>query len=70
MLSRSREIHPVADRIGNLAAEQAKGPPTSPVEMGLSDIACAVFRASQRLYRALFGNVWGQQAFAIAWPRS
>ena len=55
-------------RLGNPAAEQAQGPPTNPVEMGLSDIACAVFRASQRPYRALFERVWGAQAFAIAWP--
>jgi cytochrome c peroxidase len=55
-------------RLGNPAAEQAEGPPTNPVEMGLPDIACAVYRASQRPYRALFEKVWGQQAFAIAWP--
>jgi len=35
-------------RLGNPAAEQAQGPPTNPVEMGLPDIACAVYRASQR----------------------
>ena len=55
-------------RLGNPAAEQAEGPPTNPVEMGLPDIACAVYRASQRPYRALFESVWGRQAFAIAWP--
>src|SRR5262249_18334305 len=55
-------------RLGNPAAEQAQGPPTNPVEMGLPDIACAVYRASLRPYRALFEKVWGQQAFAIAWP--
>jgi cytochrome c peroxidase len=55
-------------RLGNPAAEQAEGPPTNPVEMGLSDIACAVYRASQRPYRDLFQKVWGAQAFAIAWP--
>src|SRR3979490_890877 len=55
-------------RLGNPAAEQAEGPPTNPVEMGLPDIACAVYRASQRPYRALFESVWGAQAFAIAWP--
>jgi cytochrome c peroxidase len=55
-------------RLGNPAAEQAEGPPTNPVEMGLPDIACAVYRASQRPYRALFENVWGRQAFAIVWP--
>ena len=56
-------------RLGNPAAEQAQGPPTNPVEMGLPDIACAVYRASQRPYRALFETVWGKQAFAIAWPK-
>ena len=55
-------------RLGNPAAEQAQGPPTNPVEMGLPDIACAVYRASQRPYRALVRKVWGPQAFAIAWP--
>jgi cytochrome c peroxidase len=55
-------------RLGNPAAEQAEGPPTNPVEMGLPDIACAVYRASQQPYRALFEGVWGPQAFAIAWP--
>src|SRR5207245_7584561 len=55
-------------RLGNPAAEQAEGPPTNPVEMGLPDIACAVYRASQRPYRPLFESVWGQQAFAIGWP--
>jgi cytochrome c peroxidase len=55
-------------RLGNPAAEQAEGPPTNPVEMGLPDIACAVYRASQRPYHDLFQKVWGAQAFAIAWP--
>jgi cytochrome c peroxidase len=36
--------------------------------MGLPDIACAVYRASQRPYRALFESVWGVQSFAVAWP--
>src|SRR5215831_15206619 len=55
-------------RLGNPAAEQARGPPTNPVEMGLPDIACAVYRASRRPYRSLFESVWGEQAFALAWP--
>jgi cytochrome c peroxidase len=55
-------------RLGNPAAEQAQAPPTNPVEMGLPDMACAVYRASQRPYRTLFESVWGRQAFAIAWP--
>jgi cytochrome c peroxidase len=55
-------------RLGNPAAEQAQGPPTNPVEMGLPDIACAVYRAARRPYRGLFEAIWGPQAFAIQWP--
>ena len=55
-------------RLGNPAAEQAQGPFVNPVEMALPDPACAVYRASQRPYRALFEPVWGAQAFAITWP--
>src|SRR5260221_9179224 len=36
--------------------------------MGLSDIACAVDRASLRPYGGLFESVWRPQAFAISWP--
>src|SRR5256884_756948 len=57
-------------RLGNPAAEQAEGPPTNPVEMGLPDNACAVYRAPQRPYRALFDSVWGPQAFAIGRPNN
>jgi cytochrome c peroxidase len=56
-------------RLGNPAAEQAEGPPVNPIEMDLIDPACEVYRASQRPYRALFEQVWGNQAFAIAWPK-
>ena len=62
------DLRATGRRLGNPAAEQAQGPPTNPVEMGLPDITCAVYRASQRPYRALFESVWGLQAFAIAWP--
>jgi len=55
-------------RLGNPAAEQAQGPFVNPVEMGLPDPTCAVYRASQRPYRPLFESVWGPQAFAVAWP--
>ena len=57
-------------RLGNPAAEQAEGPPVNPVEMGLVDPACEVYRASQRPYRSLFEQVWGKQAFAISWPNN
>src|SRR5258706_6838836 len=54
-------------RLQSPAAEQAQGPPLNPLEMGLSDSACMVYRISQRPYRQLFGQVWGKQAFAIKW---
>jgi cytochrome c peroxidase len=49
------------DRTSRRTADQSSG-------MGLPDFACAVYRASQRPYRALFESVWGTQAFAVAWP--
>jgi cytochrome c peroxidase len=64
------DLRATGRRLGNPAAEQAEGPPTNPVEMGLPDIACAVYRASQRPYRGLFERVWGPQAFAIEWPNN
>jgi len=38
------------------------------VEMGLPDIACAVYRVSQRPYRSIFEKMWDVKAFAITWP--
>jgi cytochrome c peroxidase len=55
-------------RLDNPAAEQAQAPPLNPVEMGLPDAACVVYRLSERPYRWLFEAVWGRQAFAITWP--
>jgi cytochrome c peroxidase len=55
-------------RLGNPAAEQAQGPPTNPVEMGLPDTACMIYRVSQRPYKGFFESVWGKQALDIAWP--
>lgn len=54
-------------RLGNPAAEQAQGPPTNPVEMGLPDPACVVYRLSQSGYRGLFEQLWGAQSFAVHW---
>jgi cytochrome c peroxidase len=56
-------------RTGSAAAEQAERPPINPVEMGFSDTACIVRRLAARPYRKLFEQVWGVQAFALAWPR-
>lgn len=57
-------------RLNNPVAQQAQGPPLNPVEMGLIDSACMVHRVSQRPYRGLAVQVWGEQAFAINWPKN
>jgi cytochrome c peroxidase len=49
-------------------AEQAQGPPLNPVEMGLIDPACMVYRMSLRPYRSIAESLWGAQAFAVQWP--
>lgn len=54
--------------LDNPAAEQAEGPPLNPVEMGNSDSACWVWKASQSAYAPLITNIWGAQSFAINWP--
>ena len=56
--------------LGNPAAEQAQGPPDNPLEMGFTDFACFVFRASRARYSSLAETVWGPQIFAIAWPQN
>jgi len=56
-------------RLQNPSAEQAQGPPTNPVEMGLPDSACLAYRLSKASYRKLFEAVWGADSFAIQWPK-
>src|ERR1700742_4564866 len=55
-------------RLQNPSAEQAQGPPTNPVEMGLPDSACVAYRLSRAPYRKLFETVWGEDSFHIQWP--
>jgi len=55
-------------RLQSPSAEQAQGPPTNPVEMGLPDSACLAYRISKAAYRKLFEAVWGANSFAIHWP--
>ena len=55
-------------RLQSPSAEQAQGPPTNPVEMGLPDSACLAYRISQAPYRKLFEEVWGANSFAVEWP--
>jgi cytochrome c peroxidase len=49
-------------------AEQAQFPPVDPLEMGMPDTACIVFRLSTAAYRPLFEQVWGAGSFDINWP--
>jgi cytochrome c peroxidase len=56
-------------RLQSPSAEQAQGPPTNPVEMGLPESACIAYRLSSASYRKLFETVWGPESFAIQWPR-
>jgi cytochrome c peroxidase len=55
-------------RLQSPSAEQAQGPPTNPVEMGLPDSACLAYRLARAPYRKLFEQVWGADSFSIAWP--
>jgi cytochrome c peroxidase len=56
-------------RLQSPSAEQAQGPPTNPVEMGLPDSACLAYRLSKAPYRKLFETVWSSESFAIQWPK-
>jgi cytochrome c peroxidase len=42
------------------SAEQAQGPPLNPVEMGLPDPACVVYRLSRSSYSSFAEKVWGE----------
>src|ERR1700693_2847974 len=57
-------------RLQSASAEQAQGPPTNAVEMGLSDSACIAYRLSKVPYRKLFETVWGADSFSIQWPKN
>jgi cytochrome c peroxidase len=54
--------------IRNPDAEQAQFPPVDPLEMGMPDTACIVYRLSLAKYRPLFDEVWGVGSFDISWP--
>jgi len=55
-------------RLQSPAAEQAQGPPTNPVEMGLPDSACVAYRIATGRYVSLFVKVWGSAIQSIQWP--
>ena len=55
-------------RLQSPAAEQAQGPPTNPLEMGLPDTACVAYRVARGRYVSLFVKVWGSPIESINWP--
>jgi cytochrome c peroxidase len=55
-------------RLGNPAADQAQGPFTNPVEQGLRDPACVVYRVSVAGYGGLYRELWGPGIDNIAFP--
>lgn len=57
-------------RLDSALSEQAQDPPLDPVEIGLIEPACMVYRMSERPYRAMAERLWGAQAFAIHWPKN
>ncbi|NIP83185.1 MAG: cytochrome C, partial [Actinobacteria bacterium] len=56
------------ERLGNPAADQAQGPFLNPVEQGLRDEACVVYRVSTSNYGALYRQVFGDDIDDIEFP--
>lgn len=54
------------EKLGNPAADQARGPFLNPVEHGLADGACVVYKACT-VYSTLFEKVWPDSC-NIQWP--
>lgn len=55
-------------RLGNPAVEQAQGPFLNPVEQGLRDAACVVFRVREASYGELYRELWGDDIETIDFP--
>ena len=60
------------EKLGNPAADQAQGPFLNPVEQGLPDNACVVYRVCDPVvsddYPVSFEQVWGAGTCDIIWP--
>jgi len=60
------------EKLGNPAADQAQGPFLNPVEQGLPDEACVVYRVCNAVvpedYPVSFEAVWGDGSCDITWP--
>jgi cytochrome c peroxidase len=62
------DMRATGSRLQSPSAEQAQGPPTNPVEMGLPDSACVAYRIAKGHYESLFVKVWGSTIDSIQWP--
>jgi cytochrome c peroxidase len=62
------DMRATGSRLQSPSAEQAQGPPTNPVEMGLPDSACVAFRITKGRYEPLFVKVWGSTIESIQFP--
>jgi cytochrome c peroxidase len=62
------DMRATGSRLQSPSAEQAQGPPTNPVEMGLPDTACVAYRVTKGKYEPLFVQVWGSTIESIQWP--
>lgn len=56
------------EKLGNPAADQAQGPFLNPVEQGLRDEACVVYRVSQAAYADLYRQVFSTAIDDIQFP--
>jgi len=56
------------ESLGNPAADQALGPFLNPLEQGLPDSACVVYRVCTSFYPVSFESVWGAGSCSITWP--
>jgi len=54
--------------LGDPLAEQAKGPFLNPMEQGLPDAACVVYRVVTSDYKHIYKQVWGE--LNIKWPKN
>jgi cytochrome c peroxidase len=54
--------------MGDPLSEQAKGPFLNPMEQGLPDAACVVYRVVTSDYKHLYKQVWGE--LKINWPHN
>ncbi|CAG1001758.1 Methylamine utilization protein MauG [Methanosarcinales archaeon] len=55
--------------LGDPLAEQAKGPFLNPMEQGLPNASCVVYRVIKSEYASLYKKVWDNDVFSINWPR-